>query len=75
MRQRSTARNYAPNKKYALNSECALNRKGLRIEGGTIDLVRFKMLDDRDCAYRVREPLQALAFFDENLLDSLGPWV
>ena len=64
------------NKKYALNSKCALNRKGLCIEGGAIDLVRFKMLDNRDRACRVREPSQTLAFFDENLLDdSLGPRV
>ena len=28
------------NKKYMLNSECALNRKGLCIEGGAIYLVR-----------------------------------
>ena len=47
------------------------------IEGGANDLVRFKMLDNRDLACRVREPSQALslAFFDENLLDSLGPRV
>ena len=28
------------NKKHALNSECALNRKGLDIEGGAIERVR-----------------------------------
>ena len=67
-----------PYKKYALNSECALNRKGLSIEGGAIDLVRFKMLDNRDRACespRMHIVYIALAFFDENLLDSLGPWV
>ena len=29
------------NKKYALNSECVLNRKGLSIEGGAIYRVRY----------------------------------
>ena len=28
------------NKKHALNNECALNRKGLGIEGGAIEHVR-----------------------------------
>ena len=45
------------------------------IEGGANDLVRFKTVNNRDRACRVREPSQALAFFDENLLDSLGPRV
>ena len=35
------ARNYALNKKYALNSECAFNRKSLGIEGGAIYHVRY----------------------------------
>ena len=47
----------------------------LSIEGGAIDLVRFKMLDDRDRACESPRMHIALAFFDENLLDSLGPCV
>ena len=34
-------RNYALNKKYVLNSECALNRKSLGIERGAIYRVRY----------------------------------
>ena len=54
-------------------SVCLIERAN--IEGGANDLVRFKMLDNRDRACCVREPSQALAFFDDNLLDSLGPRV
>ena len=52
-----------------------IERLNLNIEGGAIDLVRFKMLDDRDRACESPRMHIALAFFDENLLDSLGPWV
>ena len=58
-----------------LTASVRLIERGLSIRGGAIDLVRFKMLDDRDRACESPRMHIALPFFDENLLDSLGPWV
>ena len=50
-------RNYVLNKKYALNSECALNRKDLGIEGagGAIYHVRCPAIGDAKIAKIVME--------------------
>ena len=42
--QQWTTRSYALNKKYVLNSECALNKKGLGIEGGAIYCVQYSAI-------------------------------